>query len=101
MSSEREFLWPLSYLLVRFRNPNIVFGEIRRAHYFAHYKLAKVTYDAGGLKEFYEIELGSQFPPFRSWPTSFEIDFFTRIANQPQVKLYLTEGLPIYMECNF
>lgn len=78
-------------------------GKYGRAHYFVHYNLIKVTHDAGGHKEFYEVdrELGSPFPPFRAWPTSFEMDFFTRIANQPQVKLYLIDGLPIYMECNF
>lgn len=84
-----------------FETVTLSLGKYGRAHYFANYKLAKVAHDAGGHKEFYEVELDSPFPPFRSWPTTFEIDFFTRIANQPQVKLYLIEGLPIYMECNF
>lgn len=76
-------------------------GKYGRAHYFAYYKLVKATHDAGGHKEFYEVELNSPFPSSRSWPTSFTMDFFTRIANHPHVTLYLTEGLPIYMKCNF
>src|SRR5690606_10211689 len=49
-------------------------GKYGRAHYLAHYKLVKVTFDAGGHTEFYEVESNSPFPPSRKWPTSFEID---------------------------
>lgn len=83
------------------KNVTLALGKYGRANYFAHYKLVDIEQDVGGRKEFYELTIDSPFPSFRSWPVSFEVDFFTRVASNPNVSLYIPNTSPVYMDCNF
>lgn len=87
--------WPDSKLVT------LSLGKYGRANFFAHYELVKVSYDAGGHHEFYKVKEDSPFPPFRWWPGEFQMDFFTRIADSTDVKMYSNIQGTIPMECNF